>query len=75
MSKSRAISIAYRLHEEWVSAADIRRGQGFDLARIHASMLQEHHWNKERPARCSAASARETRGKLILLGRVRKALS
>lgn len=69
-----AIRTAYRLHEEWVSARDVREGRGFDLDRIHASMLAEHRANLARPGRCTPACARETRGALVLLGKVRKAL-
>jgi hypothetical protein len=75
MNTGKAISEAYRLHEKWVSMADIRNGKGYDLNRIHASMLSEHRANRKRPARCTPACAKETIGELILLGKIRKALS
>ena len=74
MPVTEAIKLAYHLHEKWVSAADIRTGRGFDLDRIHASMLQEHRANLASPARCTPECARETRGELVLLGKVRRAL-
>ena len=67
-----AHAIARHLHEVWVGP--IGPFESFDLARIHASMLQEHRWNRMRPARCTPACARETKGALVLLGKVRKAL-
>lgn len=72
MTVHEAINHAYRLQAEWVG---LHPGVCYDLNRIHASMLQEHRWNQERPARCTPACARETQGKLILLGKVRKALA
>jgi hypothetical protein len=68
-----AIRTAYQLHLEWIGP--IRPGTSYDLNRIHASMLQESRWNRLSPARVTRANATETRGKLILLGRVRKALA
>lgn len=73
MTVSQAIKHAYRLQAEWVGKAD--SGTCYDLNRIHASMLQEHRWNQERPARCTPECAKETKGDLILLGKVRKALA
>jgi len=71
MEVSQAIRTAYQLHAEWVGPVH----SGFDLDRIHASMLQESRWNTFMPSRCTPESARETRGKLVLLGKVRKALA
>ncbi len=65
-------SIARKLHLVWVGP--IAPFETYDLARVHASMLQEHRWNLKNPARCTPACARETRGQLVLLGKVRKAL-
>ena len=73
MDVMRAIQEAYRLQSVWVGKGSAEKP--FDLERIHASMLQEHRWNRERPARCTPACARETMGELILLGKVRKALA
>ncbi len=64
--------IAKQLHEMWVGP--ILPGESYNLERIHTSMLQEARWNRQRPTRCTPACARETRGHLILLGKVRKAL-
>ena len=72
MTVNEAINHAYKLQTEWVGKAP--EGRSWDLARVHASMLQESRWNRENPARCSPACARETKGKLILLGKIRKAL-
>ena len=74
MTDTEAIRAAYELHAIWVSENDIKSGKGFDLDRIHASMLSEHRANLQRPGRCTPASARETRGALVRLGKVRKAL-
>lgn len=74
MTVTKAIAAAYALHTEWVSAREIREGLGYDLARIHASMLAEHRANLARPGRCTVECARETRGKLVLLGKIRKVL-
>lgn len=70
MTRNQAITHAYNLMHEWVTCKE----SGFNLDRIHASLLQEHRWNRRMPARVTVANARETRGKLILLGKVRKAL-
>lgn len=72
MTVSQAIEHAYRLQAKWVG---VHPGVCYDLNRIHASMLQEHRWNQERPARCTPECAKETKGELILLGKVRKALA
>ena len=73
MDISTAVREAYRLQSVWVGAGTAENP--YDLGRVHRSMLQEHRWNRERPARCTPACARETKGALILLGKVRKALA
>ena len=73
MTITDAIQKAYALHTEWVGERP--QGRGFDLDRIQASIRQEIKWNKQRPMRSTPACARETRGKAILLGKIRKALN
>lgn len=68
MDRSKAIQEAQRLHSIWVGTG------AFNLDRIHASIRSEMKANRERPARSTAASKRETHGHAILLGKVRKAL-
>ena len=70
MTVAIAIQKAYDLQHEWVSTKE----SGFDLKRIHTSMLSEHRANRQYPKRCTPACARETKGKLILLGKIRKTL-
>jgi hypothetical protein len=70
MTTQKAITTAIALHHEWVSMHG-----SFNLDRIHASMLAELRANRQWPARCTPACARETRGKLILLGKIRKVLA
>lgn len=70
MTTNQAIDKGYELMHEWVTC----RESGFDLDRIHASILQEHRWNLRTPCRATAANRSETFGKLILLGKVRKTL-
>jgi hypothetical protein len=72
MDTGTAINHAYRLQSEWVGKP--LPGTCYNLDRVHASMLQESRWNRVLPGRVTAANARETRGALILLGKVRKAL-
>lgn len=72
MTRTEAASKARQFHEEWVGRIPVF--ETYDLERIHASMLQEHRWNRQHPARCTSACAAETFGKLILLGKIRKAL-
>jgi hypothetical protein len=74
MTITAAINRAYTMHIEWVSAKDITLGKGYNLGRIHTSMLAEHQANRHNPTRCSQACARETVGQLILLGKLRKIL-
>lgn len=70
---------AAQLQTKWVGEvpvdARLRGAANYDLDRIHASMLQEHRWNREHPARCSKGCAAETFADLIMLGKVRKALN
>lgn len=75
MTYSQAITHAYELHKEFVSERDIIMGKGFDLKRIHASLLQEFRWTRKTPGRMTPAAFSEIRGKLILLGKVRKAMA
>jgi hypothetical protein len=72
MTIHEAIKHAYNLHEMWVSAREIREGKGYDLARVHASMLQDFRYRRTRPV--FADVVREIRGQFVLLGRVRLAL-
>jgi hypothetical protein len=73
MTANTAINHAYRLQSEWVGKP--LPGSCYNLDRVHASILQEHRWNRRVPGRVTAANARETHGALILLGKVRKALA
>jgi hypothetical protein len=70
MTHGQAISKSYELYEEWVSF-----DKQVDLNRVHASMLQEYRWTLKNPGRMTAACFSELKGKLILLGKVRKALA
>jgi hypothetical protein len=73
MTAQQAITHAYRLHEVWIGVNDIRQGRGYDLNRIRASMLQDYRYRRGKPQ--FAGVAREIRGQLSLLGKVRKALA
>lgn len=76
MTSGEAGGHAFRLFRKWVSSEgdSIYAASEEGLARTHASMLQEHRWNAKNPARCSAGCAAETRGDLVMLGKVKKAL-
>jgi hypothetical protein len=71
MDVSSAIKAAYKLQDEWVGK---HPGGGYSLSDIERSIKQEIAWNRQYPNRVTPANARETRGKLILLGKVKKAL-
>jgi hypothetical protein len=73
MKLTDAIRHAYELHRVWVSAREVREGKGYDLARVHKSMLQEYRYQRTLSGR--VALAREIHGELVLLGKVRKALT
>ena len=74
----KAISESYRLHEKWVSSIQLytdRTGRPCpDLERVHASMLHESRWHLNPACKASDGLKKETRGELILLGKIRKAL-
>ena len=72
MDTNTAILRAYDLQVMWVGTTDIQAGRGFDLDRIHRSMLQEYRFLRTRLDR--KAVAKETKGQLVLLGKIRKAL-
>jgi len=73
MDVSEAIKHAYKLHREWVSDREIREGKGYDLDRIHASMLQDYRYRRGKPQ--FAAVCQEIWGQFTLLGKIRKALA
>jgi hypothetical protein len=66
-----AIRHANRLWEIWIGPL-CRKPQGFDFDRIHASMLQDYRYRRNKPQ--FAGVCREIRGQFVLLGKVRKAL-
>jgi hypothetical protein len=65
-----AHSRAMFLYEKWVSF-----DKKLDLDRIHASMLQEARWHRTGKSGASAGLISETKGELILLGKIRKVLA
>jgi hypothetical protein len=74
MTWQEAVAIAYRLQAKWVGKVE-PPDVGYNLDRIHASMLQEARWHRTGKSSASAALISETKGDLILLGKVRKALA
>lgn len=63
-----AVRKAGELYRMWVS------GDGnVDLGRIHASILQDLRWRRDKPQ--YAGVVREMRGHLVLLGKIRKTLA
>ena len=72
-TQSWAIKQAYWLMERWIGTTEIRAGKGYDLDRIHASMLHEYRYQRTRADRKGVTS--EIRGELVMLGKIRKALA
>lgn len=75
-----ANSHAYRLWLKWVSDRPHYSGLNgstisYDLDRIRASMLQEARWHRTGKSNATPGLIREVKGELILLGKVRKALT
>lgn len=67
MEYMKAICKAGELYRIWVS------GDGkVDLDRIHASIMQDLRWRRNKPQ--FAGVVREMRGHLVLLGKIRKAI-
>ena len=87
MTQNEASEKAAELWQEWVSArpaigyngylqesSDMNEYRFYDLSVIHRSMLQEYRWTLKNPARMTVECFSELKGKLVLLGKVRKAL-
>ena len=76
---------ASRLWKKWVSdkpAKGIHNGyteqehyQAYDLERIHSCMLQERRYHATGKSNATPAIISEVKGELILLGKIRKALT
>jgi hypothetical protein len=83
MTWNEANTAAQNLWLKWVSANPAQsilthgpdtQHVSYDLDRIHASMLQEFRWHCTGRSSASAGLISETKGELILLGKIRKAL-
>lgn len=84
MTSNEAITHAYRLWKKWVSARPAVGVNGylihshetykaFDLDYIHNCMLREYRWI--RSGKVTPGLIREVKGELVLLGKIRKALT
>jgi hypothetical protein len=71
MTQSEASRKAWELHLKWVGTCN---STDFNLGRIHASMLHEVRWHRTGKSSATLSLIAETKGELILLGKIRKAL-
>lgn len=68
-----AIQHGYRLQEKWVGKTH-EPGVGFELDRIHASMLRESRWHRTGKSSATIGLIKEVKGELVLLGKIRNTL-
>ena len=79
MTWQEALREAMRLQRKWVGQAYIGQygctGSGYELDRIHSSILREARFHRSGKSTASAGLISETKGDLIRLGKIRKVLA